>query len=52
VLLLFVVLSSISITPAQQSGPPLLTYDDLVTLYEDEVPTPEIAAAVNHTVCE
>jgi endonuclease/exonuclease/phosphatase family metal-dependent hydrolase len=44
VLLLFVVLSSISITPAQQSGPPLLTYDDLVTLYEDDVPTPEMAA--------
>jgi hypothetical protein len=44
VLLLFVVLSSISITPAQQRGPPLLTYDDLVTLYEDDVPTPEMAA--------
>lgn len=28
---------------AQQSGPPLLTYDDLVALYENDVPPPELA---------
>ncbi|HEU4796640.1 MAG TPA: endonuclease/exonuclease/phosphatase family protein [Pyrinomonadaceae bacterium] len=33
-----------SITTAQQGGPPLLTYDDLVTLYEKDVPPPELAA--------
>ena len=45
--LLFVLLSSFSITLAQQSGPPLLTYDDLVALYEDEVPSPELAERLN-----
>ena len=44
VLLFLVVLFSNSITPAQQSGPPLLAYDDLVTLYEKDVPPPELAA--------
>jgi endonuclease/exonuclease/phosphatase family metal-dependent hydrolase len=44
VLLLLLVLFSHSITPAQQSGPPLLTYADLVTLYEEDVPPPELAA--------
>ena len=36
--LLFLLFFSSSITPAQQSGPPLLTYNDLLALYEDDVP--------------
>lgn len=43
-LLLILVFIPKSLTPAQQSGPPLLTYDDLLTLYEQETPSPELAA--------
>ena len=32
---------------AQQSGPPLLAFDDLVALYENDVPPPELAARLN-----
>ncbi len=32
---------------AQQSGPPLLTYNDLVDLYDNDVPPPELAARLN-----
>ena len=32
---------------AQQSGPPLLTYNDLVALYENEVPPEDLAARLN-----
>lgn len=45
--LLVLLLSSFSITLAQQSGPPLLTYEDLVTLYEDDVPSAELAERLN-----
>jgi hypothetical protein len=44
VLLLLVLILFPNSTPAQQSGPPLLSYDDLVTLYEQDVPAPELAA--------
>ena len=40
-LFLFSLLLTVS---AQQSGPPLLTYDDLVALYENDVPAPELAS--------
>lgn len=43
-LLLVVIFFPNSITPAQQSGPPLLTYKDLVTLYEEDVPDSDLAA--------
>jgi endonuclease/exonuclease/phosphatase family metal-dependent hydrolase len=33
----------VSTVSAQQSGPPLLTYNDLVNLYENDVPPPELA---------
>ena len=45
--LLLLLLSCCSVTPAQQSGPPLLTYDDLVALYENDVPPPELAARLD-----
>ena len=44
VLLLLVLSLFPNSTPAQQSGPPLLAYDDLVELYEKDVPSPELAA--------
>jgi hypothetical protein len=42
--LLLLILNPYSVTQAQQGGAPLLTYDDLVTLYEQDVPPPELAA--------
>jgi endonuclease/exonuclease/phosphatase family metal-dependent hydrolase len=42
-----VLLFCVSIVPAQPSGPPLLTYNDLVTLYQDDVPAPELATRLN-----
>jgi len=42
-----VLLFCVCTTTAQQSGPPLLTYDDLVALYENETPEPELAARLN-----
>jgi hypothetical protein len=40
-------LSSFTVVLAQQSGPPLLTYDELVALYENDVPPPELAGKLN-----
>jgi endonuclease/exonuclease/phosphatase family metal-dependent hydrolase len=42
--LLLLILNPYSVTQAQQGGAPLLTYDELVTLYEQDVPPPELAA--------
>lgn len=39
-----VLLFCVCTTTAQHSGPPLLAYNDLVALYEDDVPAPELAA--------
>ena len=41
--LLFILFANSS-TPAQQGGAPLLTYDELIMLYEQDVPPPELAA--------
>jgi endonuclease/exonuclease/phosphatase family metal-dependent hydrolase len=41
---LLLVFSCCSLTVAQQSGPPLLTYNDLLALYENDVPPAELAA--------
>ncbi|HSD46987.1 MAG TPA: hypothetical protein VLB87_10190, partial [Pyrinomonadaceae bacterium] len=41
--LLFVLFFAKSITPAQQSGPPPLSYNDLLALYENDVPPAELA---------
>ena len=45
--LLLLLLSCCWLTPAQQSGPPLLTYNDLVALYENDVPPPELAGRLD-----
>lgn len=45
--LLFVLLFANSITIAQQSGPPLLTYNDLLALYENDVPPAELATRLD-----
>lgn len=37
----------VSAVSAQQSGPPLLAYDELVALYENDVPPPELAERLN-----
>ena len=42
--LLLLLFSCYATTLAQQSGPPLLAYDDLVALYDDDVPRPELAS--------
>jgi hypothetical protein len=42
-LLLLLVFFTGNSTQAQQSGPPMLTYSELVALYEDETPSPELA---------
>jgi endonuclease/exonuclease/phosphatase family metal-dependent hydrolase len=45
--LLLILFFANSITPAQQSGPPLLTYNDLLALYETDVPAGELSARLN-----
>lgn len=44
VFFLLLVLFPDSITSAQQGVPPLLTYDELIRLYEEDVPSPDLAA--------
>ena len=45
--LLFVLFFANSITLAQQSGPPLLTYNDLLALYENDVPPADLATRLD-----
>jgi endonuclease/exonuclease/phosphatase family metal-dependent hydrolase len=50
VLLLFVLFFAGAITPAQQSGPPLLAYNDLLALYENDVPSAELASRLDRVL--
>lgn len=45
--LLLLLVTCYSLTPAQQSGPPTLVYNDLVALYENDVPPAELAARLD-----
>src|SRR5688500_9534863 len=45
--LLLILFFANSITRAQQSGPPLLAYNDLLALYENDVPPAELATRLD-----